>query len=136
MLKIDHVGIAVFSINEALPFFRDALELPLKKIEEVPSEGVRTAILPVGEAKIELLEPLGDKSPLHAFLKKFGEGIHHLALRTPSLKDDLARLARKGVASLGAVRPGVEKSEITFIHPRQAHGVLLELCGLRENPNG
>jgi len=123
--KLSHIGIAVFSLEEALKFYRDKLGLTVAKIETVESEGVRVAMLPIGESRIELLEPLNEKSPLHKFLEKRGEGIHHVAFQTPNLKKEVSE---KGLSILGDIRAGADDMLISFIHPKQAHGALLELC--------
>lgn len=126
--SLHHIGIAVFSLDEALKFYRDVLGLTVSSIEEIESEGVRVAILPLGESRLELLEPLNEKSPLHRSLTKRGEGVHHIALGTASIREILAKLATGKTQMLGEPRQGAGKSKITFIHPKSAHGVLLELC--------
>jgi len=121
--RVNHIGIAVKSIDEALTFYRDSLGLKVSSIEEIPHEGVRVAILPVGETRIELLEPLNEQSPLHKILEKRGEGIHHVAFST----NDIREIAKK-MKTLGEPRSGAEGSKITFVHPRDTHGVLVEFC--------
>lgn len=126
--KINHIGIAVFSIEAALKFYRDILGLKVSSIQEVSHEGVRVAILPVGEGRIELLEPLNEKSPLHAILQKRGEGIHHLALQSTAIDEDVKALSQQGISTLEDPRPGTEGTMIAFIHPKLTHGVLMEVC--------
>lgn len=126
--KVSHIGIAVFSLEEALKFYRDTLGLSVSGIEEVESEGVRVAILRVGETRIELLEPLGPASPLLKFLEKRGEGVHHVALHAKNLDETVERIAEKGADVLGKPRAGAEGASVTFVHPKSAHGVLLEIC--------
>lgn len=124
--RIDHIGIAVNSIDEALHFYRDRLGLRVASIEEIPTEGVRVAILPVGDSRIELLEPLDAESPLHKVLEKRGEGIHHLAFGTANLN----KICDK-IKVLGTPRKGAEGSQVAFVHPRDTHGVLVEFCQKR-----
>jgi len=95
--KIAHIGIAVNSIAETLPFYTEQLGLPLLGTEEVPSEQVRVAFLQIGESRIELLEPLSEESPIAAFLRKRGEGIHHIALDVDDVRERLRRLKENGV---------------------------------------
>ena len=126
--KIAHVGIAVRSIAEARKFW-EALGLRVSEVEEVPGEGVRVAMIPCGESRIELLEPTGEGSPVAAFLERRGEGIHHLCLGSDDVAADDAALR---VAGLQVLRPeptpGAGGSRVQFVHPRSAHGVLIELA--------
>ena len=126
--KIAHVGIAVRSIAEARKFW-EALGLRVSEIEEVPGEGVRVAMIPCGESRIELLEPTGEGSPVAAFLERRGEGIHHLCLGSDDVAADDAALRAAG---FHVVRPeptpGAGGSRVQFVHPRSAHGVLIELA--------
>jgi methylmalonyl-CoA/ethylmalonyl-CoA epimerase len=128
---VDHIGIAVKSLAEALPFWRDALGLEFAGIEEVPSEKVRVAILKSpgpGGARVELLEPTAPDSPIARHLEKRGPGIHHVALKVDDVAARMAALAKAGTPALdGAPRPGAEGAQVTFIHPRSAGGVLVEL---------
>jgi methylmalonyl-CoA epimerase len=126
--KIDHVGILVSSIQESLKFYQDTLDLTVANMEEVEKEGVRVAFLPIGESKIELLEPLSKGVPLYHILEKRGEGIHHIAFETQSLSDCLNKISASGVLPIGGVRPGGNKKIVAFLHPKQTHGVLVELC--------
>ncbi|MBZ0113710.1 MAG: methylmalonyl-CoA epimerase [Thermoanaerobaculia bacterium] len=125
--KIDHVGIAVASIDEAMVTYR-ALGLEIEVIEEVPHEGVRVAMLVCGESRIELLEPTSEDSPIARFLERKGPGIHHLCLGTDDIRaaDDELR-----EAGLQLLRPeptrGAGGCWVQFLHPRSAGGVLLEL---------
>jgi methylmalonyl-CoA epimerase len=128
---VDHIGIAVKSIAEALPFWRDALGMELLGIEVVASEKVRVAILKSpapGGARVELLEPTGPDSPIAKHLEKRGPGIHHLALAVDDLVARMAALQRNGTPALDdAPRPGAEGAKVTFLHPKVAGGVLVEL---------
>ena len=118
---IEHLGIAVKSIEEALPFFEGVLGLTCYNIEEVADQKVRTAFLKIGEVKLELLEPTSDESPIAKFIEKRGEGIHHLALSS----DDVAPV-------LEEPRKGAEGLNIAFVHPKSAHGILLEICDCKD----
>src|SRR5690606_25072165 len=97
MAKIDHIGVAVKDLKEALTFYRDALGLELKGIEEVPDQKVKVAMIPVGESKIELLEATSADSPVAKFIANRGEGIHHIALQVKGLEEILSRLAAAGI---------------------------------------
>ena len=125
--KIDHVGIAVESIAEARGFY-EALGLEVEAIEEVESEGVRVALIPCGESRIELLEPTRADSPIARFLERRGAGMHHLCLRTTDVRGDGEILAQAGVRVL---RPeptrGAGGCWVQFVHPKSAGGVLIEL---------
>lgn len=127
ILRIDHVGVAVRSIAEARKLYED-LGLEVAAIEEVPQEGVRVALIPCGESKIELLEATSGESPIGRFLARRGPGIHHLCLATDGLAADDARLRAAGVRLL---RPeptrGAGRCWVQFVHPESAGGVLLEL---------
>ncbi|HVF87937.1 MAG TPA: methylmalonyl-CoA epimerase [Pyrinomonadaceae bacterium] len=127
-MKIEHIGIATHSINDALEFWRDALGLNVVGTEEVAEQGVRVAMLPVGEARIELLEPTGPASPVAKFLERRGAGIHHVAVRVDDIRASLARLKEKGARLIDeSPRVGAGGCLIAFVHPSAAGGVLLEL---------
>lgn len=125
--RIDHVGIAVESIEEARGFY-EALGLAVEAVEEVPAEGVRVAMIMVGESRIELLEATREDSPIAKFLAKRGPGIHHLCLASDDVRADDARLRAAGVEVL---RPeptrGAGGCWVQFVHPRSAGGVLVEI---------
>jgi methylmalonyl-CoA/ethylmalonyl-CoA epimerase len=125
--KIDHVGIAVHSIAEARGFY-EALGLSVTAIEEVPHEGVRVAMIPCGESKIELLEPTREDSPIAVFLAKRGPGIHHVCFGSSDVRADDATLRAAGYQVL---RPeptrGAGGCRVQFVHPKSAGGVLVEL---------
>jgi methylmalonyl-CoA/ethylmalonyl-CoA epimerase len=125
--KIDHLGIAVASIDEALGVYR-ALGLDETKREEVAGQKVVAAFLPVGESRIELLEPTSDDSPVAKFLAKRGGGIHHVCFAVEDLDAALADLSRRGfrLVHRQAV-PGADGRRIAFLHPEAGHGVLIEL---------
>ncbi len=129
LTRIDHIGIAVESIENALPFYRDSLEMPLAGIEDVTEQKVRVAMLRTGESKVELLEPTSPDSPIAKFLEKNGEGIHHIAYAVDDIGKALEKLAKEGVRLIDAVpRKGAHGAMIAFVHPKNASGVLSELC--------
>jgi methylmalonyl-CoA/ethylmalonyl-CoA epimerase len=125
--RIDHVGIAVRSIAEARVLY-EAMGLHVEAIEEVPHEGVRVALIPCGDSRIELLEPTTDDSPIAKFLEKRGPGLHHLCLASDDVRSDDARLRAGGFQVL---RPeptrGAGGCWVQFVHPKSAGGVLIEL---------
>ena len=126
--KINHIGIAVNSIDQALKLYTGVLGLSLKNIEVVEEQGIRTAILSVGESKIELLEPTDTEGPIARYLEKFGEGMHHLALEVTDINDALNKVSQSGIPLIDETpRQGVEKTSIAFLHPKGTGRVLLEL---------
>lgn len=128
IFKVDHIGIAVNSLDERLGFWRDALGMPLAGTHAVPSEGVNVAFLPVGESRIELLEATRPDSPIAKFLAKRGEGIHHVTFQVEAIQPLLDRLKIAGVPLLDDTpRPGAEGTKVAFLHPAAAGGVLVEL---------
>ncbi len=132
--KIDHIGIAVHSIEQAEKFYRDVLGLQPEKGEEIVSQGVRTAFFTVGEVRIELLEPINDRSPVARFLAKRGEGIHHIAYATDDIEAQLKIAGEHGCRLIHTqpVTGGGGKS-VAFVHPAACFGVLTEFC---QKPNG
>lgn len=127
--KVNHVGIAVKSLEASLPFYRDALGMTFEGTEEVAEQKVRVAFLAVGESRIELLEPTAPDSPVARFLEKNGEGIHHLAYQVADLEAALADLKGQGVRLIDEVpRRGAHGTRIAFLHPKASGGVLTELC--------
>ena len=125
---LDHIGIAVSNIGDALTFYRDALGLEIETPEEVTSQRVRAHFIPVGESAIELLEATADDSPIAKFVAKKGPGLHHVTLRVDDIVAALAQLKARGVRLIDeSPRPGAHGSLVAFIHPVSAHGVLLEL---------
>lgn len=127
--RIAHIGIAVHQIKDALHFFTETIGLEVEAIEEVESEGVKIAFLKIGETRIELLEPLHDQSPIKGFLTKRGEGVHHIAFEVEDLAVRLSRLKEQGIRLINEEpKQGANDSQIAFIHPKEAHGVLVELC--------
>lgn len=131
---LDHIGIAVGDLSQALAFYRDALGLDVEPPEEVPSQRVRAHFVPVGEATIELLEPTSADSPIAKFIEKRGPGVHHVTLRVDDICDTLARLKARGVRLIDeAPREGAEGALIAFVHPASTHGVLIELKQRRKD---
>jgi methylmalonyl-CoA/ethylmalonyl-CoA epimerase len=127
-MKVEHIGIATRQIDDALKFWRDALGLEVKHTEVVEEQGVRVAMLPVGEPRIELLEPMSDASPIAKFLEKRGPGIHHVAVRVADIRGALARLKAEGSRLIDEEpRVGAGGCLVAFVHPAASGGVLLEL---------
>jgi len=127
-MKINHLGIATKGIDEALKFWADSLGLENIHTEIVEDQKVRVAMLPVGESRIELLEPTSDDSPISKFLEKRGGGIHHIAVETGDIEASLQRLKDNGVRLIDQhPRIGAEGCLVAFIHPSSTGGVLLEL---------
>ena len=127
-MKIDHIGIATNRIDDAARFYLESLGLQIEHVEEVASQKVRVAMLPLGESRVELLEPTSDDSPISKFLAKRGPGIHHLAVRVQDIRASLAELKEKGARLIDEEpRPGAGGCLVAFIHPSSTGGVLLEL---------
>jgi len=126
--SIHHIAIAVHDLEAALAFYRDALGLEVTQRREVPEEGVEIAFLPAGEGEIELLRPLDPEGGVARFLEKRGEGLHHICLRVDNIEVAMERLRAAGATLLSSEpRVGVDGTRYIFIHPKSAHGVLLEL---------
>ena len=129
-MTVDHVGIAVRSIEEALPFYRKALGLEVVHREEVASQKVKVAFLRAGETAIELLEPAAEEGAVAKFLKERGPGLHHVAFRVKDIRAEMERLKGDGTPALEeSPRAGARGHLICFLHPRLAHGVLVESVG-------
>ena len=127
-MKIDHVGIAVESIEGSARFYRE-LGLAIGSVEEVAEQKVRAAVIPAGESRIELLEPTDPEGPIGKFIAKKGPGIHHLAVEVTGIEEKLLSLEKMGFQLIDRVpRKGVHGSKIAFVHPKSAGGVLIELC--------
>jgi len=136
-MKIDHLGIAVRSIADSLRFYSEALGLELKATETVEDQGVEVAMLPVGEARIELLEPVSDDSPVGRFIARRGEGLHHICYEVEDLAAKLEHLRSRGVRVLdGYPRRGAEGKLVAFLHPASANGVLVELVEKARSAEG
>ena len=126
---IDHIGIAVKSLEESMPFYMDKLGLTFLGIEEVPSQKVRVALFSVGESRIELLEPISEESPIAKAIEKRGEGIHHIAYSVDSAQEEIDSMKRKGIRMIdNTAREGAGGTRIAFIHPAVSGKVLTELC--------
>ncbi|MBX7173175.1 MAG: methylmalonyl-CoA epimerase [Pyrinomonadaceae bacterium] len=127
-MKINHLGIATKSISEALKFWQDSLGLDNIHTEEVEEQKVRVAMLPIGESRVELLEPTSEDSPISKFLEKRGGGIHHIAVEVEDIEASLAKLKAEGARLIDETpRIGAEGCLIAFVHPTTTGGVLLEL---------
>ncbi len=128
ILRVDHVGIAVRNLEEAIKVW-EGLGLKVNEVEEVPEQRVKTAIIHVGGSRIELLEPTAEDSPIARFIAKRGEGIHHLALGVDGIEDVLDDLRNAGYRLIDEhPREGAGGARIAFVHPKAVTGVLLELC--------
>ena len=126
--KLNHIGIAVGSLEAQIPFYRDVLGLELKGIEEVSDQQVRTALFLCGEVNIELLEPTSPESPIAKFLEKRGEGIHHLAYQTDDIPREIEGLKKREIRMIDETpREGAHGTKIAFIHPKSSGGVLSEI---------
>jgi methylmalonyl-CoA/ethylmalonyl-CoA epimerase len=129
MDKIEHIGIAVRSLKEAGPLYETLLGYKSYKTEEVASENVITEFFKMGESKIELLEASSAESAIAGFIEKRGEGIHHIAFAVENIVQEMARLKAEGFILLNEVpKKGADNKLVCFIHPKSAHGVLVELC--------
>jgi methylmalonyl-CoA epimerase len=127
-VMLDHVGIAVADLAQALSFYKDALGLEIAPAEDVASQRVRAHFIPAGDSEIELLEATADDSPIAQYVAKRGPGLHHIALRVDDIRAALAHLKARGVRLIDETpRAGAHGSLVAFIHPASAHGVLVEL---------
>jgi methylmalonyl-CoA/ethylmalonyl-CoA epimerase len=126
---IEHIGIAVKSIEEARKYYEQVLGLKCYSIEEVKDQRVKTAFFMIGKTKLELLESTDPEGPIGKFIEKKGEGIHHIAFATESIEDTLKEAESKGIQLIDkAPRKGAEGLDIAFLHPKSTFGVLTELC--------
>lgn len=127
--KIEHLGIAVKDLEVSSILFGKLLGVAHYKIEEVPSEGVRTSFFKIGDSKIELLEALDKEGPIARFLEKKGEGIHHIAFEVDDIVNEMARLEKEGFEVLNKTpKRGADNKLVAFLHPKTTNGVLIELC--------
>ena len=126
---IEHIGIAVKSLDEAIPFWEQKLGMKCYAIEEVKEQKVRTAFFKIGQSKIELLESTEPDGPIGKFIEKKGEGVQHIAFAVTSLQEHLDALSKEGVQLIDkSPRRGAEGLNIAFLHPKSTSGVLMELC--------
>ena len=127
--RIDHLGIAVNKLEDAIPLYEKALGLKCERIELVPSQKVRTAFFRVGESHLELLEPTSADSPVAKFLRERGEGVHHVAFESDALLEQLESARTNGVRLINETPvPGARGAQVAFLHPKTTRGVLMELC--------
>ncbi|MBM4235195.1 MAG: methylmalonyl-CoA epimerase [Firmicutes bacterium] len=127
--KVDHIGIAVTNLEDALELYRDQLGLECKGTEVVEEQKVKVAFLPVGESKIELLESTDPEGPVGKFIEKKGGGVHHLSFRVSNIEEKLEQLKQQGVALIDQKpRYGAGGAKIAFLHPKSTGGVLIEIC--------
>ena len=127
MKHVDHIGIAVKSLATALPIFEKLLNTKCYKTEVVDAENVTTAFLKTGETKIELLENGSETGPIAKFIDKRGEGLHHIAFEVDDITAEIQRLEREGFIAINKPKPGADNKLICYLHPKNTHGVLIEL---------
>ena len=129
LTHIEHIGIAVNSLDDSIPFYEKVLGLSCYNIEEVPDQKVRTAFFMIGQTKIELLESTDPEGPIGKFIEKRGEGIHHIAYAVDGLDERLREAEAAGIRLIDrTARQGAEGLSIAFLHPKSTFGVLTELC--------
>jgi len=135
--RVDHIGIAVRSIEETASFYASHFHINVEKIAEVPEQGVKVAFLPLGNCKLELLEPLDEKSSIHSFIERRGEGLHHVAFEIDNIQDRLDQLKSEGIGLIDeSPKKGASGHPIAFLHPKSTHGTLIELCELSGEQQG
>lgn len=125
--KINHIAIVVANIDAALEVYRDALGLPLEAVHDEPDEAVRVAYMPTPSGEVELIQPTTADSGVARYLAKRGEGLHHVCLEVENIDENVQRLTAKGLEVLGNVRTNKRGDKYIFVHPKSAHGVLIEL---------
>ena len=129
MNKIEHIGIAVKSLEISIPIYEKLLNTPCYKIEAVESEGVKTAFFKIGDSKIELLEASNSESPIAKFIEKRGMGMHHIAFDVTDIDAEIARLIGEGFIMIHQIpKAGADGKRIAFLHPKSTESVLVELC--------
>ncbi|MDQ0220764.1 methylmalonyl-CoA epimerase [Peribacillus cavernae] len=130
MIKnIDHIGIAVSSLDEALPLYTDVFQLKLEGVETVESQGVRVAFVSAGNTMLELLEALSPDSPIAKFIEKRGQGIHHIALGVENIETRIQQIKEKGMKMIDEKsRIGAHHANVAFLHPKATAGILYEFC--------
>ncbi len=128
-MKIEHIGIAVADMEQAVKTYEQLLQTPCYKKEQVASEGVETAFFQLADSKIELLEAMNEDSPIAKFILKKGEGVHHIAFEVEDIEAEMKRLSALGFQVLNEQpKRGADNKLVCFLHPKSAHGVLVELC--------
>lgn len=129
---IEHIGIAVSNLDDAISFYENIIGLKCYNIEEVTDQKVRTAFFMAGQTKIELLESTDPEGPIGKFIEKRGEGIHHIAFAVKNIEEKLAHAEKSGIVLIDSKpRPGAEGLDIAFLHPKSTSGVLIEICEKR-----
>jgi methylmalonyl-CoA/ethylmalonyl-CoA epimerase len=129
MLKIEHIGIAVSSLADAIPLFEKLLNAPCYKTESVAAENVDTAFFKMGETKIELLASATEEGVIKKYIDRKGEGMHHIAFEVSDIYEEMTRLKNEGFTLLSeAPKEGADNKLVCFLHPKSANGVLIELC--------
>jgi len=132
---LEHIGLAVKNLEEAIRYYEEVLGLQCYRIEEVEDQKVKTAFFKVGETKVELLESTDAEGPVGKFIAKRGEGVHHVAFAVQDVPAALEEAKSKGVELIDSVpREGAEGLQIAFLHPKSTHGVLTELCASPKKP--
>ena len=129
MNNVDHIGIAVTNLEETIAYYTNVLGLTLLKVEEVETQQVKVAFIDAGNVKLELLEPMSEKSTIHGFIEKRGQGIHHVAFGVTNIEERMQELREHGVRLLSETpQPGAGGAQVAFLHPKDSFGVLYELC--------
>lgn len=129
MLKVEHIGIAVRSLQNSVPIFQKFLNSPCYKTEEVASEKVRTAFFRSGDTKIELLESTTEDGVIQKFIERKGEGMHHIAFEVADIGAEMLRLQQEGFTLINPMpKEGADNKLVCFLHPKDTNGVLVELC--------
>ena len=127
--KVDHIGIAVSNLDEAIEFYRDIIGIDLAGVEVVSDQKVKVAFLPLGDSEIELLEATDPDGPIAKFIEKKGQGIQHIAYRVDNIEEAIAEMKDKGIRMIDeTARYGAGNAKIAFLHPKSTNGVLIELC--------
>jgi methylmalonyl-CoA/ethylmalonyl-CoA epimerase len=133
--KLDHIGIVVTNLEEARAFYEQALGIPCTHVEELADRGLRVAMLPVGDVRIELIAPMHSQSEVSKFLETRGSGLHHICFESPNVTDAMTSLSQRGVRfTTQDPRPGAHGAQVAFVHPKSACGVLVELSQLPKPP--
>jgi methylmalonyl-CoA/ethylmalonyl-CoA epimerase len=127
MKKLHHIGIAVMDLDEGIKFYQEVLQLSLSRRETFEDRGIEIAFFPLGETQLELIAPLNPESSFKKFLKKRGEGLHHLCFEVEDIDSSAGELEKRGLILAEGIRPGSDGGRVCFFHPKSAHGVLLEL---------